>query len=87
MGRTEWDRNIVKYYSPGTKYYYAPEAICPLIYESAGSWLYRPQAKLRLLIVSRADTRKGNEIILRTAQLLKSSATAAARDGTAASAS
>ena len=71
MGRTEWDRNIVRYYSPGAKYYYAPETIRSLIYEAAGSWQFRPQAKLRLLTVSRADARKGNEIILRTARLLK----------------
>ena len=73
MGRTEWDRNIVKYYSPGAKYFYAPEAIRPLIYEAAGTWQFRPQAKLRLLTVSSVfvDGRKGNEIILRAARLLK----------------
>ena len=71
MGRTAWDRNIVRYYSPGSMYFYAPEAIRPAIYQAAGSWQFRPGTKLRLLTVSLADERKGNEIILRTARLLK----------------
>ena len=71
MGRTEWDRNIVKYYAPGAKYYHVPEAIKPRIYRASGRWKYHYQGKLRLLTISSADYRKGNEIILRTARILK----------------
>ena len=71
MGRTEWDKNIVKYYSPGSKYYHVPEAVKPGIYAAAGQWKYHGGDKLRIFSISSADDRKGNEIILRTAQILK----------------
>lgn len=71
MGRTEWDRNIVKFYAPGAKYYHVPEALREVICKAAGTWKYHFQGRLRLLTVSTADYRKGNEIILRTALILK----------------
>lgn len=71
MGRTQWDRNIVKYYSPGAKYYHVPEAIKSRIYDASGQWKYHYNGKLHLLTISSADYRKGNEIILRTAKILK----------------
>jgi hypothetical protein len=37
MGRTFWDKEIVKYYSPGSKYYYCPEALRPEIF-NAPKW-------------------------------------------------
>ena len=70
-GRTEWDKNIVRYYSPGAKYYHIPELVKPGTYAAAGSWSYHYNGKLRLLTYSSGDDRKGNEIILRTAKILK----------------
>lgn len=70
IGRTQWDRNIVKYYAPNAVYFHAAEAIKPTIYRSAGTWQYRRKEKLRLLTISSGDDRKGNEIILRCAALL-----------------
>lgn len=71
MGRTEWDRNIVKYYSPNARYYHVPEVIKKTVYDSAGTWKGSRRKKLRLLTISSADDRKGNEIILHCARLLK----------------
>ena len=71
MGRTEWDRNIVKYYSPGALYFHVPEAIKQAAFRAAGTWRYKNREKLRLLTVSSGDDRKGNEIILRCAALLR----------------
>ena len=71
MGRTEWDKNIVKYYSPGAKYYNVPEAIRPDIYDPAKLWRYNRKEKIRLITITQAGYLKGNEIILRTAQVLK----------------
>ena len=70
MGRTEWDKNIVKFYSPGSRYYHVPEFIHYPFIREAGSWKYHFDGKLRLLTVSAADDRKGIEIILQTAKLL-----------------
>lgn len=71
MGRTEWDRNIVKYYSPGSIYFHCPEAIRDAIYSAKRHWNYRGHKKLRLLTVGNAGSLKGNEIMLKTAHLLK----------------
>ena len=71
IGRTEWDKKIVRFYAPGAKYYHVPEALRDVIWKAAGTWRYHFQGKLRLLTVSSADYRKGNEIILRTALILQ----------------
>lgn len=71
MGRTEWDKNIVKYYSQGSKYFYCPEAIRSEIYSSEKRWTYQERKTLRLLTVGNAGSLKGNEIMLQTAWLLK----------------
>jgi len=71
MGRTDWDKNIVKFYSPGSHYYHVPEFIHYPFIREAGTWKYHFDGKLRLLTVSSADDRKGIEIILQTAKLLK----------------
>lgn len=71
MGRTAWDRNIVRYYADDAVYFHVPELMKPGILEAAGRWRYKNTGKLRLLTISSADDRKGNEIILRTGLLLK----------------
>lgn len=71
MGRTEWDKNIVKYFSPGAKYYHCEEAIRPEIYHSKVKWSFTPRNKMRLVTISSASSLKGNDLILRTAKLLK----------------
>lgn len=71
MGRTEWDKDIVKYYSPNSKYYYCPEAIRPVIYDSLEKWLYKRRDNIKIVTISAAGHIKGNGIILETAKLLK----------------
>lgn len=71
FGRTEWDKNIVKYYSEQAKYFHCPEAIRPAIYESKVKWSYSQDQTMNLVTISHAGTLKGNEILLRTAKLLK----------------
>lgn len=71
MGRTDWDKNIVKYYSPGSQYYYCPEAIRPEIFHSSKIWNFKSRKKMRLITISSASSLKGNDLILRTAKLLK----------------
>ncbi len=71
MGRTDWDRNIVKYYSSDAKYYYCPEAIRPEIIHSTRIWSFKPRKKMRLVTISSASSLKGNDLILRTANILK----------------
>lgn len=70
MGRTEWDKNICKYFSPGSKYYHVSEAIRPDIYDAVKLW-HDTGGSLRLITITQAGYLKGNEIILRAAKILK----------------
>lgn len=72
MGRTDWDKNIVKYYGKSdAKYFPCPEAIRDEIYSSDLKWYYKPHDKIRLITIGNAGSLKGNEIMLKTASLLK----------------
>lgn len=71
MGRTNWDKNIVKYFSPGSTYYYCPEAIRPEIYNCPKRWIYNPEKKMRIVTITSAGSLKGNGMILLTAKILK----------------
>lgn len=70
-GRTEWDRNVVKYFSPGSEYFHVEELVKPSVYAAAGKWNPCRDGKIRLFTCSAGDDRKGNDIILRTAKILK----------------
>lgn len=71
MGRTEWDREIVKFFSPGSSYFYCPEALRPEIYDSPKRWSAENIAVNRFVTISQAGVLKGNEIILKAAKILK----------------
>ncbi len=71
MGRTEWDKNIVKFYSPNSSYYYCPEAIRPEIFNSNSSWHFEKSHKMRIVTITQASALKGNKIILQTAKIMK----------------
>ncbi len=71
MGRTDWDKGIVKYYSPGSKYYHCAEAIRPTIYNSEAKWSLCKQDKIQIVTIASAGNLKGNGIILETAKILK----------------
>ncbi len=71
MGRTDWDKSIVKFLSPGSKYYYCAEAIRPQIYDSQKVWELHKNKRLRLITIGSGSDLKGNEIILKTAKILK----------------
>lgn len=71
MGRTNWDKNIVKYYSHNAKYFYCAEVIRKEIYNSIDRWHFHNREKVHLLTVGNAGSLKGNEIMLQAAWLLK----------------
>lgn len=71
MGRTEWDKGIVTYYSPNSKYYYCPEAIRPIIYDASKRWEYKHHDVMKIVSISAATVLKGNDIILLAAKVMK----------------
>lgn len=72
MGRTEWDANIVRYYSPQAQYFHCPEAIRKVIKDSPRRWQFQPSKTMQIVSISSASALKGNGIILQTARFLKS---------------
>lgn len=70
IGRTDWDYNIVKYYSPNAKYFYCPEAIRNEIYSASEHWHCHNNKQMRLVTISSGTTLKGNELILQTAKIM-----------------
>lgn len=71
MGRTEWDKSIVKYYSPNSSYYHCPEAIRPAIYDASKRWGYQKHDEMKIISISSATVLKGNDVILLAAKLMK----------------
>ncbi len=71
LGRTNWDEKIVRYYSPGARYFNVPEAVKQSVIDAAGCWEYHFSGKLRLFSHSSGDIRKGVGIVLRAAKILK----------------
>lgn len=69
LGRTDWDRMIVSNYSDG-KYYHCSEALREDIYFGR-KWQLSQENKCNIVTITQAGTLKGNEIILRTAKILK----------------
>lgn len=71
MGRTEWDKNIVKYYSHDAEYFHCPEAIRPEIYNALVRWNFKKDSKIRLVTIGNSGSLKGNDVMLKAAWLLK----------------
>ena len=71
MGRTDWDRHVTSLLAPQALYFHVDEVLRDVFYENAGTWV---QPKGRITIVSTISNTvyKGLDLILKTAQLLKS---------------
>ena len=71
MGRTDWDRHVTSIVAPQALYFHVDEVLRDVFYENAGTWV---QPKGRITIVSTISNTvyKGLDLILKTAQLLKS---------------
>lgn len=70
MGRTDWDRRIVKYYSPNARYFHCEEAIREEIKDCTRRWTFLSRQKMILVTISSASGLKGNNLILNTAKIL-----------------
>lgn len=77
MGRTAWDKNIVKYFgSEESVFYYCAEAMRPEIYGSPVAWTFDSSSMsaedpMRIVSVINSSVLKGSEMILRCADFLK----------------
>lgn len=71
MGRTAWDKNIVRLYHPDCKYYYCSEALRESFLQTASPWQPPRNKKFRIVTTGISSFWKGIDTILRTAHMLK----------------
>lgn len=71
MGRTAWDKNIVRLYNPDCKYYYCSEALRESFLQTASPWQPPRNKKFRIVTTGISSFWKGIDTILRTAHMLK----------------
>ena len=72
MGRTRWDEAMSAVMHPGRKYFHVDEALRPSFLGSDNVWKYPPDGKIRLLSTGIISFRKGIDMMLKTAEILKS---------------
>lgn len=72
MGRTDWDKQLVKLQSPNSTYYYCSEILRDDFYTEV-SWQIKSRKKIILCSTISDVMYKGYDLILKTAQLLKES--------------
>lgn len=71
MGRTEWDRNLVSLFNPAAKYYHCEEALRDSFLQMKRRWQYQEREKISIISVISRPWYKGQDLILKTAALLK----------------
>lgn len=71
MGRTAWDKNIVRLYHPNCKYYYCSEALRQSFIETAKPWQPPRNKRFKIVTTGVSNFWKGIDTILRTAHMLK----------------
>jgi len=69
MGRTEWDKSIVKICSPKAKYFYCGEILRKSFYE-ANEWKFKKASDIQFISVISKTEYKGFDLVLKTASLL-----------------
>lgn len=68
LGRTKWDRSIVKILAPHARYFHCDELLRNEFYEA--EWKQSKDSMIKLISVSRGGVYKGLETIMETATLL-----------------
>ena len=70
LGRTEWDKAIVRVYSHCGRYFHCDEILRPVFYESK-IWQAHQRTQWQIISVISMPIYKGQDLILKTANLLK----------------
>lgn len=71
MGRTEWDNRVSQLLSPESRYFHVDEVLREPFYENEGKWKYPNTHELRIISTLSNTVYKGLDVVLKTAQLLK----------------
>lgn len=72
MGRTEWDKALSAVMHPGRRYFHVEEALRPVFLNCDNCWHFPEDGKTRLISTGIISFRKGIDMMLKTAEILKS---------------
>lgn len=70
MGRTDWDKSVIKSLNKNTTYFHVEEMLRPQFYE-AETWKPKDRKTLKLISVLSPSIYKGFDVILKTSTILK----------------
>jgi glycosyltransferase involved in cell wall biosynthesis len=70
MGRTHWDRSIVRFYNPDASYFACQEMLRSCFLESEAHWKFS-SGKVKIMSTISGPLYKGMDVILKTARLLR----------------
>jgi glycosyltransferase involved in cell wall biosynthesis len=71
MGRTEWDKALVRLYAPQAQYHYCAEVLRQEFANAEETWAWRDRNQMILITTGSAVPLKGIDVVLKTAELLK----------------
>jgi len=71
MGRTEWDKNVARLFSPNSTYFHCNEMLRSEFYDVPPAHREKCDKKPHLISVISTPFYKGHDLILKTAKLLK----------------
>ncbi len=71
MGRTRWDKALVRLYSPDANYYYCSEALRSEFVNQERKWEYKEGGKFIIVTAIGMNSLKGLDVVLKTAKLIK----------------
>ncbi|MDM8310361.1 glycosyltransferase family 4 protein [Phocaeicola barnesiae] len=71
MGRTSWDKALVKMIHPNATYHHVDEAIRPIFLETNTQWKLSEQNQIQLFSTGCTTFWKGVDVMLKTAHILK----------------
>lgn len=71
MGRTEWDKNLVRLFNPSASYYHCEEALRDSFVNGNRFWKYVYNGNMVIVSVISNPWYKGVDLILKTAKILK----------------
>ena len=71
MGRTHWDKVVVRIYNPKVKYFHVDEVLRPIFYNVATFSKQKPDKKFKIVSTLSPTVYKGIDVVLKTAKQLK----------------
>ena len=71
MGRTHWDKLVVKLYNPNVQYFHVDEVLRPAFYNISPIVKFKRNKQFKIISTLSETVYKGIDVVLKTAKLLQ----------------